>query len=128
MHCSGWDVFALKRECYTLCRTEGQTEQALSVGGCHAAKLEGIISASRRDTPERVRDPGGLVSLSSERDRRQIWRVGFHQQPVVRNEPQQLDISPLLECHDSAERHVPTRADGVLCQRVSPGVAVQDAD
>ena len=118
----------MKRECYTLCCTECQTEQALCVFGGRAAKLEGIISARGRDTRERVGDPGRLVSLSSERDRRQIWRVGFDQQPVARHEAEQLGVSPLFERHDSAERHVPTRGDGVLCQRVRPGVAVQDAD
>ena len=69
----------MKRECYTLCCTQGQTEQALRIGGGHAAKLEGILSARGRNTREGVGDPGRLVSLSSERDRRQIWRVGFDQ-------------------------------------------------
>ena len=118
----------MKRECYTLCRTEGQTEQALRVGGGDAAKLEGILSARGGDTRERVEDPGRLVSFSPERDRRQIWRVGFDEQPVSRHEPQQVDISPLFECHNTAERHVPPSGDGVLCQSVGAGVAVQDAD
>jgi hypothetical protein len=118
----------VKRECYTLCCTEGQTEQALRVGGRYAAKLVRIIGTRRRDARERVGDPGRLVSLSSERDRGQVWRIGFDQQSVARHETEQFGIRPLLESHDSAERHVPTRGDGVLCQGVRPGVAVQDAD
>jgi hypothetical protein len=118
----------VKRECYTLCCIECQAEQALRVGSGDAAKLQGILCARGRDTRERVCDPGRLVSLSSERDRREIGRVGFDQQPVGRHKPEQLDISPLLECHDSAERHVPARGDGVLRETVRSGVAVEDTD
>ena len=32
-----------------------------------------------------VRDPGGLVALAAERNRGEVGRVGFHQQPVERD-------------------------------------------
>jgi hypothetical protein len=118
----------VKRECYTLCRTQGQTEKTLSVGGRDVAQLEGIISAGSRDAGERVGDPGRLVPLSPEWNRSKIRRIGFDQQPIWRHQPEQFDVSPFLECHDPAERHVPTGGDGVLRQRMRAGVAVQDTD
>ena len=100
----------------------------MRVGGRDPAKLEGIVIASGSDSGDGVSNPRWLVPLSPERNGREIWRVGFNQQLVSRHEPEQCDVSPLLECHDSAERHVPARRNRVLRERVRPGVAVQDAE
>ena len=39
----------VKRECYTLCRFHGQTEEALRVLGGDAPKLEGFVPAHSRN-------------------------------------------------------------------------------
>jgi len=118
----------VKRECYTLWRAEGQTEEAPRVRGTGATELEGIVSASGCDPGERVSDPRRLVPLSPEGDRRQVRRVGLHQQPVSRHQAQQVVVSPLVEGHYPTERHVPAGAKRELRQRVRARVAMHDTD
>ncbi len=118
----------MKRECYTLCCAEGQTEEAPRVRGSDAAKLEGIVPASGCDLGERVSDPRRLVPLPPEGNGRQVRRVGLHQQPVSRHEAEQVVVSPLVEGHDSAERHVPPGIKRELRQGVRAGVAMEDTN
>jgi len=39
----------VERECYTLCRFQGQTKEALRVRGGDAPKLEGLVPAHSRN-------------------------------------------------------------------------------
>ena len=118
----------MKRECYTLCRTEGQTEQALRVRGRRAAKLDGIISARGRDARERVRDPGRLVSLSlngtgaryGESDSTSSRSRGTSRSSSSSVHFLNVTI-PLNDTYQPA-------AMACSASRVRPGVAVQDAD
>jgi hypothetical protein len=96
-------VALVERQSYTLCRLEGQAKESLRVRGSHAAKLDRIVSSSGGDPRQRVEDPRRLVPLSPERNGRQIWRVGLQQQPLSRDEPEQVVVSPLVEGHDPAE-------------------------
>lgn len=118
----------MKRECYTLCRFEGQTEEARRVSCSDAAKLEGIVPASGGDPGQRVSDPRRLVPLSPEGNRRQVRRVGLHQQPVSRHEAEQIIIGPLVEGHYPAERHVPAGIKRELRQGMRAGVAMHDTN
>lgn len=59
-------------------------------------------------------------------DGREIRCVRFREQPVVGDEAQQLDVVPLAERHDPAERHVPAEVDGLLRQLVRSGIAMQN--
>jgi hypothetical protein len=49
---------------------------------------------------------GGLVSLSSMWNRRQVWAVGLEQEPIQRRLADSLVQAPVLESHHSAERHI----------------------
>jgi hypothetical protein len=118
----------VKRECYTLCGFEGQTEEALRVRGSHASQLEGIVAASCRELRERVSHPCRLVPLPPEGDGGQIGGVGLHQQSVLWYEAEQIVVAPLVEGHNAAERHVPAGSKRELRQCMRPGVAVQNTD
>ena len=48
-----------------------------------------------------------FVALPAKRHRREVGGVGFHQDAVGRNRPDQVIVGPLPECHDAAEGHVP---------------------
>jgi hypothetical protein len=72
-------------------------------------------------------NPGGFVALPPKWDWCQIRRVGFHQEPIFRNEPEKLVVSPLLERHDAAEGDVPAGVDRERGEAMSPSVAVQYA-
>jgi hypothetical protein len=106
----------VKRECYTLCRFEGQTEEASGIRGSDTSKLARILPASDGHPRERMSNPRRLVPLSPERNRREVGRVGFHEQLVARHEAHQLFVSPLLERHDPAERYVPPSIECELGQ------------
>jgi hypothetical protein len=118
----------VKRECYTLCRFEGQTEEALRVRGRGATELEGIFPASRRDLGQRVGHPRRLVPLSPKWNGSQIRRVGLHQQPLSRHEAKQVSVRPFVEGHDAAERHVPTGSNSELRECMRAGIAVEHTD
>jgi len=118
----------VKRECYTLSRAQGQTEEASGVRGRDAAKLERIVPASGRDLGECVRDPRRLVPLPPEWNRREVRRVGFYEQAIARHQPEKVIVNPFLESHYPAERHVPTGTERDLRESVRPGVAVHDTD
>ena len=118
----------MKGECYTLCRAQGQTEEASGVGGSDAAKLERVVPASGRDLGECVRDPRWLVPLPPEWDRREVRRVGFDEQPIARHEPEKVIVNPFFESHYPAKRHVPPGIKGGLREAVRAGVAVHDTD
>jgi hypothetical protein len=72
-------------------------------------------------------NPGGFVALPPKWDWCQIRRVGFHEEPIFRNEPEKLVVSPLLERHDAAEGDVPAGVDRERGEAMSPSVAVQYA-
>ena len=74
-----------------------------------------------------MRNPGRLVSLPTKRDRGQIGRVGLEKEPILRDEAEKIVASPLLECHDAAERDVPTGLERERSERMSAGVAMQYA-
>ena len=114
----------VKRECYTLCSFEGQTEKAFRVGSRHSSELSRIVSARPGNFRERVGNPGGLVPLPPEWHRREIRRIGLDEQSVSGHEPNQIVVGPLAERHDPAEGHVPSRVDRELGQPVRTGIAV----
>jgi hypothetical protein len=118
----------VKRECYSLSRWKGQTEEALSVGSSRPAKLLRIITPNCGDLSERVRDPCGLVSLPAIRRRREVWRIGLDQKSIARHHPNQIVVRPFLERYDPAERDVPAGGDGEFGQRLRPGITVKDSD
>lgn len=118
----------MKRECYSLCRWKGQTEQTLSIGRGHRAKLLLVIAASGSEFIESSRYPRRLVSLSAVRYRREVRRIGLNQEAVSGHQPKEIVVRPLLEGHDPAERDVPTGGDGEFRQRFRSRVAVQDSD
>jgi hypothetical protein len=72
-------------------------------------------------------NPGRLVALPAERDWCQIRRVGFHEEPILRDEAKKLVISPFLERHDAAEGNVPTSVDRERSEGMSTRVAMQYA-
>jgi len=117
----------VKRECYSLCSAQGQTEEARRVCRCDAPKLEGIVSASEAKFGERVSDPRRLVPLPPEGNRRQVRRVGLDQQPLQRYQAEQFVVPPLVEGHDPAERHVPTGIERDFREGMRAGVAMHDS-
>jgi hypothetical protein len=74
-----------------------------------------------------MRDPGRLVALPAKRDWCQIRRVGFHEEPILRDEAKKLVVCPLLERHDAAEGDVPTSVDRERSEGMSTRVAMQYA-
>jgi hypothetical protein len=116
------------RECYSLGCWKGQTEETLGVGRGCITKIVWILAANNGDPFERVRDPRRLVALAAIRHRRQVRRIGFDQQAIARHHPNEIVVSPLLEGHDSAERHVPTASDREFGQRLRSRVAVQHSN
>jgi len=118
---------SLERECYSLRGFESQPKKALRIGGSCLAEADRIFTSSIGELDDGVRYPGRLIALAAKRDWRQVRRVGFHQQTVARNEPQQRIIRPLLEGDDSAERHVPPGVDRKLGEARTSRVAMQYA-
>ena len=118
----------MKRECYSLGRRKGQTEETLCVGRGRPTNLLWIIAASGGDLPESVRDPRRLVALPAVRHGREVRRIGLDQQAIPWHHPNEIVVSPLLERHNPAERDVPTGGDREFCQRLGAGIAVQDSD
>jgi hypothetical protein len=116
----------VKRECYTLCRAQSQTKETSRVRGSDGPQREGIVPASDRDLGECVSDPRRLVPLSPEGNGREIRRVGFHEQPIPRDEPEKVIVNPFLEGHYPAERHVPAGIERDLRQAMGARVAVHD--
>jgi hypothetical protein len=117
----------VKRECYSLGRWKGQTEETLCVGCSHPAKLLWILAAHGRDLLERVGNPRRLVSLPAVWDRREIRRIGLDQKAIARHHPNEIVVSPLLERHDAGERDIPAGGDRKFRQRSRAGVAVQNS-
>jgi hypothetical protein len=118
----------VKRECYSLSRWKGQTEEALGVGRSRLAELLRILAANCGDLSERVRDPRGLVSLAAIRHRREVRRIRFDQKSIARHHPNQIVVRPFLERHDAAEGDVPAGGDGEFGQRLRPRITVKDSD
>ena len=118
----------MKRECYTLCCFEGQTEEAFGVSRRCLSELVGIIAARACDLREGMRDPRRLVSLAAKGYWSEIRRIGFDKQTIRGYETEQRVVHPFLECHDSAERDKPAGVDRELRERMTPGVAVQHTD
>ena len=93
----------LKRECYSLSGAGGQTKETPCIGSRSASKLGKIVAARERELEEGVRDPRGLITLPPERHGREIRRIGFDEQPVSRDESDEIVVSPLVEGDDPAE-------------------------
>jgi hypothetical protein len=74
-----------------------------------------------------VSNPGRLITLPAKRDWCQIRRVGFHEEPILRNEAKKLVVSPFLECYDAAEGDIPTSVDRERSEGMSASVAMQYA-
>jgi len=108
----------VKRECYTLCALQGQTEKVLRVRRGGASKLGRIIAPCSRDPGQSVGDPGRLVPLSPEWHGREIRRIGFHQQTVCWDHSDEIVVCPLVEGDDPAERHIPPGGERELRQRM----------
>jgi len=90
--------------------------------------LSGIVVTCARQSRDRVDDPRRLVSLAAKRNGRKVRRVGLDQQPVARNQAQQIFVRPFLEGDDSAKGHVPARIESEFCQMNGTGIAMQHAD
>jgi hypothetical protein len=72
-------------------------------------------------------DPGGLVSPAAKGNWRKIRGIGFRENPVIGHESKQVVIGPLAKGDDPAERHIPSRSDGRLGERVRARVAMHYA-
>ncbi|MEA2762968.1 MAG: hypothetical protein QOD47_2252 [Gemmatimonadaceae bacterium] len=117
----------MKRECYSLGRRKGQTEEAPGVGRGRAAEVFRIIPANCRDPRERMRNPGGLVPFPTVRHWREVRGIRFHEKAITRHHANQIVVRPFLESHDTAEGDVPSRRDRELREGCRPSVAVQDS-
>jgi hypothetical protein len=121
-------MVSVERECYTLGSFEGQTEKALGVRRGGPSELERIVGPGRRDLRERVSHPRRLVPFPSEGNGCEIRGIRLHEQAIRRHQSQEVVVSPFIEGHDPAERHVPARVERELGQGVGARVAVQDAE
>jgi hypothetical protein len=65
----------VKRECYSLGRWKGQTEETLGIGRGHPTKLLWVIAANGCEFLEGVRDPRRLVPLPAVWHRREVRRI-----------------------------------------------------
>ena len=106
----------MKRECYTLCGREGQTEETLCVRRGDPSQLERMHAASRCDFGERMCDPSWFVAFAPEGNGCEIRRIRLYEQAILRNQTNQVVVRPFFESDDAAERNVPSRAQGELCQ------------
>ena len=118
----------VKRECYSLGRWKGQTEQTLGIASCDGAKLLRVIPASGGEFRESSWYPRRLVPLSAVWHRSEVRRIGLNQEAVPRHHPNEIVVRPLLERDDPAERDVPTGGDSEISQRLRTCVAVQYSD
>ena len=75
-----------------------------------------------------MRDPRRLVPLPAIWHRREVRRIGLDQKAIARHHPNQIDISPFLERHDTAEGDVPTGLNRKFSEGLRTRVAVHDAD
>ena len=117
----------MKRECYTLCGSEGQTEKTLCIRGRDPSEVERMHAASRRDLGERMCNPRGLVPFSPEGNRCEIRRIRLYEQTILWNQSYQVVVRPFVESDDAAERDVPSRVQGELRQRMGARVAMKDS-
>jgi len=106
----------VKRECYTLCGREGQTEETLCVRRRDPSQLERMHAASRCDFGERMCDPRWFIAFPPEGNGCEIWRIRLYEQAILRNQTNQVVVRPFSERDDAAERNVPSRVQGELCQ------------
>ena len=118
----------VKRECYSLSRWKGQTEETLRIGGGDRTKLLWVFAASGSDFSDSVRDPRRLVPLSAIRHRREVRRIGLDQETIPGHHPNEIVVSPVLERNYAGERNVPPRSDREFRQGLRTRVAVQDSD
>ncbi len=118
----------MTRECYTLGRIQGQTKKAFGVCRCRTPKLEGILRAGDRHPGKRVHHPRRLVAFSPERQRREVRRIGFHEQTVSWNQPHQIVVSPFVESDNAAEGDVPSRVEGELGEGMRACVTVKNSE
>ena len=116
-----------ERECYSRWRVKGQTKQAPCVRGRQPAEPVSIRLANGCKFVDRVRHPHWLISFPPEWDRRQIRRVGFNEQAIVRNEAKEIIVRPFLEGDDAAECDVPAGVDGEFGKGARAGVTVENA-
>ena len=118
----GWAT----NEKYTASSIGGlQSEQATRIRGRLPAQRRGVDAAERGDARDSERDPCGLVTLATMRNRRQVRSVGFDEDAIIRNRTHQIIARPVPERHDSAERHVPSSLDGSARECDAAGKAVQ---
>ena len=117
-----------KRECYSLRRFKGQSEQSLGVSRCRCTQIDRIFVTSARQPSNGVEHPSRFVSLPAKWHWREIRGIRLDQQSVSGHESQQRVVSPFLESDDTAERHVPPCVDREFSERRRSSVAVEDAD
>ncbi len=103
---------------------EGQTKETPRVRRGRARELQRIVAARSGHLCQSVRDPRRFVPFPSEWNGGQVRRIGFHQQPVLRHEPEEIVVLPFVEGHDPAERHIPARRKRELGKCMRPGVAM----
>ena len=73
-----------------------------------------------------MRDPGRLVPLPPEGNRREIRRIRLHEQTIRWYQAHQVFVRPFVEGDDPTERDVPSRVQSELRQRMGTCVAVHD--
>jgi hypothetical protein len=118
----------VKRECYSLGGSKGQTEKTPGIGGGRPSKLLEVIAANGGDLRKRMRDPRRLIPFPAVGHWRKVRGIGLDQQTILRHQSKKIVVRPLVERHDPAERHIPAGVDGELRQGMRAGVAMQNPD
>lgn len=112
-------------ECYSLRRFKGQTKKAFRVLLRDKTEVVRVVAARRGQLAKRMNHPRRLVSLSSERYRREIRRIRFDQETIAGHSTKQIVVSPFSEGDDAAERDIPAGVNREFREPTRARVAVQ---
>src|SRR4029079_11155752 len=84
-------------ECYTLSSVQSQTKQPLRIERCNGPEVCRIGASDKRKPGDCVCEPRRIGALATERHRREVGRVGFDEQPVLRHQSKEVVVRPFLE-------------------------------